>query len=299
MDQQDGTSRVVDHVSRVEPRIVGTTRPHRGKGGAVKAGLLAAVGDFRFICDADLSMPISELARFLPPVLSKFDVAIGSREGQGARRVGEPAYRHVMGRLFNAMVQLILPGVEDSQCGFKMFTAEAVRAIFPFVTIDGWAFDVEVLAVARAQRLRVVEVPIECISAVSRRFPWFGTASVCCMSWCEFGYARCEAPMPRSRRPRRSGAANQEPRTENQQSRTAELSRPQESSGRLQDELRRDVGAVGHGPGRRLWLRHQRLDAVCPSAGKHVFLRDVAAAQHSRHVLHENARDSIMRPRDV
>jgi dolichyl-phosphate beta-glucosyltransferase len=158
---QDATSRVVDQVSHVEPRIVVQREPHRGKGGAVKAGLLAAVGDFRFICDADLSMPISELARFLPPVLSKFDVAIGSREGQGARRVGEPAYRHVMGRLFNAMVQLILPGVEDSQCGFKMFTAEAVRAIFPFVTIEGWAFDVEVLAVARAQRLRVVEVPIE------------------------------------------------------------------------------------------------------------------------------------------
>ena len=67
-----------------------------------------------------------------------------------------------MGRLFNRGVQwLVLPGIEDSQCGFKMFTADAVRRIFPRVTVDGWAFDVEVLAVARAQRLRVIEVPIE------------------------------------------------------------------------------------------------------------------------------------------
>ena len=79
-----------------------------------------------------------------------------------ARRIGEPLYRHLMGRLFNRGVQwLVLPGIEDSQCGFKMFTADAVRRIFPRVTVDGWAFDVEVLAVARAQRLRVIEVPIE------------------------------------------------------------------------------------------------------------------------------------------
>ena len=79
-----------------------------------------------------------------------------------ARRVGEPAYRHIAGRAFNLGVQwLVLPGIEDSQCGFKMFTADAERSIFPRVTVDGWAFDVEVLAIARAQRLRVVEVPIE------------------------------------------------------------------------------------------------------------------------------------------
>jgi dolichyl-phosphate beta-glucosyltransferase len=71
-------------------------------------------------------------------------------------------YRHLMGRLFNRGVQsLVLPGIEDSQCGFKMFTAPAVRSVFPHVTVDGWAFDVEVLAVARAQGLRVIEVPIE------------------------------------------------------------------------------------------------------------------------------------------
>jgi dolichyl-phosphate beta-glucosyltransferase len=135
---------------------------HRGKGGAVKAGLLAAQGQYRFICDADLSMPIAEIRRFLPPALTAFDVAIGSREGVAARRIGEPIHRHLMGRLFNVGVRwLTLPGIQDSQCGFKMFTADAVRAIFPHVTVDGWAFDVEVLTIARTRGLRVVEVPIE------------------------------------------------------------------------------------------------------------------------------------------
>jgi dolichyl-phosphate beta-glucosyltransferase len=158
----DHTLRVADDCAATEPRIVVQREVHRGKGGAVKAGLVAATGDFRFICDADLSMPIDEIARFLPPVAPTFDVAIGSREGLRARRVGEPAYRHLMGRAFNIGVQrLVLPGIEDSQCGFKMFTAAAVRSIFPKVTVDGWAFDVEVLAVARAQHLRVIEVPIE------------------------------------------------------------------------------------------------------------------------------------------
>ena len=158
----DRTVSVAESFASGEPRVIVQREPHRGKGGAVKAGLLAATGAFRFICDADLSMPIEEVLRFLPPQAPSFDVAIGSREGLRARRVAAPMYRHLMGRLFNRGVQwLVLPGIEDSQCGFKMFTASAVRSIFPRVRVDGWAFDVEVLAVARAQRLRVVEVPIE------------------------------------------------------------------------------------------------------------------------------------------
>jgi dolichyl-phosphate beta-glucosyltransferase len=158
----DNTSGVVARHSATEPRVVLQREPHRGKGGAVKAGLLAARGAFRFICDADLSMPVSELPRFLPPVLEAFDVAIGSREGYGARRVGEPLIRHLAGRVFNFAVQrLSVPGIEDTQCGFKMFTASAVDAIFPLVRVDGWAFDIEVLSIARAKGLRIVEVPIE------------------------------------------------------------------------------------------------------------------------------------------
>jgi glycosyltransferase involved in cell wall biosynthesis len=158
----DGTAGIADAFALEHPRVVVQREPHRGKGGAVKAGLLAAGGAYRFICDADLSMPVGEISRFLPPLATGFDVAIGSREGRLARRVGEPAYRHLAGRLFNFLVQrLALPGIEDSQCGFKMFTARAVAAIFPRVTIDGWAFDVEALTIAREQGLVVIEVPIE------------------------------------------------------------------------------------------------------------------------------------------
>jgi dolichyl-phosphate beta-glucosyltransferase len=158
----DGTAAVVEAIARGEPRVVLQREPHRGKGGAVKAGLLAARREYRFICDADLSMPVKELPRFLPPRLTGFDVAIGSREGHGARRIGEPVVRHLAGRLFNYTVQrLMVPGIDDTQCGFKMFTAAAVERIFPLVTIDGWAFDIEALFIARTHGLRIVEVPIE------------------------------------------------------------------------------------------------------------------------------------------
>jgi hypothetical protein len=107
-------------------------------------------------------MPVSELGRFLEAVPGRCDVAIGTREGQGARRVGEPGYRHVMGRFFNALVRAsALSDVSDTQCGFKMFTAAAVDAIMPWTTIDGWAIDIEMLFLARRRGLRVLEIPIE------------------------------------------------------------------------------------------------------------------------------------------
>lgn len=158
----DRTASIAQSFADAEPRLVVQREPHRGKGGAVKAGLQAAQGWYRFMCDADLSMPISELKSFLPPLLDGYDVAIGTREGVAARRIGEPRSRHLVGRMFNLAVQrLVLPGIEDSQCGFKMFTAGAVEAILPHVSVDGWAFDVEMLAIARARGLRIVEVPIE------------------------------------------------------------------------------------------------------------------------------------------
>ena len=158
----DRTLAVAAEHAAAEPRLVVQGEPHRGKGGAVKAGLLASRHAYRFICDADLSMPVAELPRFLPPVLTDFDIAIGSREGHQARRIGEPMIRHVAGRIFNFGVQrLMIPGIDDTQCGFKMFTAAAVNAIFPAVEVDGWAFDIEVLYLARRQGLRIIEVPIE------------------------------------------------------------------------------------------------------------------------------------------
>lgn len=158
----DRTSAVTEQASRQDARIVLQREPHRGKGGAVKAGMLAARAECRFLCDADLSMPPSELDRFLPLMEAGADVVIASREGPGARRVNEPWRRHVTGRVFNYAIRaLVLDGIADTQCGFKLFTARAAEAIFPHARLTGWAFDVEVLAIARELGLRAVEVPIE------------------------------------------------------------------------------------------------------------------------------------------
>jgi len=159
---RDHTAAIVESISRVDPRVVLQREPHRGKGGTIRAGMLAARTDLRFMCDADLSMPVTELDRFLDLVPSRYDIVIGSREGIGARRIGEPAYRHLMGRVFNSLVRrLAVPDVNDTQCGFKMFTGDAAEAVFSRVTLDGWAFDIEALVIATHRGLRVHEMPIE------------------------------------------------------------------------------------------------------------------------------------------
>jgi glycosyltransferase involved in cell wall biosynthesis len=133
----------------------------RGKGLAVREGMLAASGEYRFICDADLSMPIEELSKFLPPALDGFDIAIGSREAPGSVRYNEPPYRHWGGRAINLAIRLlILPGLQDTQCGFKCFTSRAAQQLFPLQTLTGWSFDIELLYMARRQGMRVREVPI-------------------------------------------------------------------------------------------------------------------------------------------
>jgi glycosyltransferase involved in cell wall biosynthesis len=133
----------------------------RGKGHAVRRGMLEAEGEYRFICDADLSMPIEEVNLFLPPHLNDFDIAIGSREAAGAVRYDEPAYRHLGGRAINLAIRfLILPGMNDTQCGFKCFRAETAEALFRMQTLTGWSFDIEVLYLARRLGRRIHEVPI-------------------------------------------------------------------------------------------------------------------------------------------
>ncbi|HTX79739.1 MAG TPA: dolichyl-phosphate beta-glucosyltransferase [Longilinea sp.] len=138
----------------------------RGKGLAVKRGMLEAAGEFRIFCDVDFSMPVTELNRFIPPALDA-DIAIASREAPGAVRYHEPAYRHVIGRVFNTMVRVMaLPGLSDSQCGFKCFRASAAEKLFPHQTFSGMSFDVEVLFMARKHGYSIVEVPV----------PWYFNA---------------------------------------------------------------------------------------------------------------------------
>lgn len=157
----DSTLTIANHFAEDHPHCLVLTEPITGKGNAVRTGMLAARGELRFICDADLSMSIDQLDSFLPPRVEGYDIAIGSREAPGAERVNEPPYRHFIGRVFNTMVRwLTLPGLQDTQCGFKCFTAKAAEELFPLQTQNGWTFDVEILAIALHRGYRVVEVPI-------------------------------------------------------------------------------------------------------------------------------------------
>ena len=157
----DNTSGVVEGFMARYPFISLIREERRGKGLAVKLGMLAARGEYLFLCDADLSMPIEEVAKFLPPQLEDYDVAIASREVEGARRYGEPPHRHLMGRVFNLIVRLLaVRGFQDTQCGFKCFRREVARDIFSRQTMEGWGFDVEVLFIAQKRGYRIVEVPI-------------------------------------------------------------------------------------------------------------------------------------------
>jgi glycosyltransferase involved in cell wall biosynthesis len=158
---QDQTLSIAQAFAKEHPYAIVVHEDLPGKGRAVQKGMLLARGDYRFVCDVDLSMPIGEISRFLPPEKRQYDIAIASREAPGAVRYGEPAYRHLVGRVFNSLVRILtLPELNDTQCGFKCFTAQAAETLFPKMTIYGWTFDVEILAIARQMKLHTIEVPI-------------------------------------------------------------------------------------------------------------------------------------------
>ena len=133
-----------------------------GKGNAVRRGMLEARGKYRMFADVVFSMPVSEVDHFIPPTLSGYQVAIGSREVKGAVRYNEPPRRHFTGRVFNLIVRILaVPGIHDTQCGFKCFSAEAAEKLFRLQRIDGWAFDAEVLFIAQHLGYQIIEVPVQ------------------------------------------------------------------------------------------------------------------------------------------
>jgi glycosyltransferase involved in cell wall biosynthesis len=158
----DATASIVKQATGGRPKIRLVSTAHRGKGHAVKTGMLEALGEFRFLCDADLAMPIDQVSRFIPPALEGVDVAVGSREAPGARRFEEPVYRHVMGRVYNSFVRIMaVSGISDTQAGFKCFRSDVARRLFEQQRLDGFGFDVEILFLARWGGLRIAEVPID------------------------------------------------------------------------------------------------------------------------------------------
>ena len=158
----DATAKIVEQWSCGREEFSLERIRHGGKGAAVRHGMLVATGEYRFMCDADLAMPINHLSDFLGCMSEGNDVVIGSRQIAGANRYGESHFRHLLGRAFNKTVQLIaVRGFQDTQCGFKCFSAKAAAALFPMQRISGWGFDVELLYLAQQRGLRVQEIPIE------------------------------------------------------------------------------------------------------------------------------------------
>ena len=160
---RDGTARVVSELARSWPQLRLVSLPeNRGKGAAVRAGMLAASGRMRLFTDADLSTPIEELGKLESELELGAEVAIGSRAVAGsAVELHQPAHREFMGKSYNRLLRaLVLPGLHDTQCGFKLFTARAADVCFSELRCPGFGFDAEVLLRASQSGLRVAEVGV-------------------------------------------------------------------------------------------------------------------------------------------
>ncbi len=158
----DATVRVAEERLRgFEYRILSTPR-NKGKGHAVRQGMLAASGEYLFFTDADLSTPIEEIARFLPLLEKDADVVIGSRALPGSRiEIRQNPLREAMGKIFNRIARLTaFTAVRDSQCGFKGFRREAALKLFAAQKLDGFSFDAEIVYLAQKKGLRLRELPV-------------------------------------------------------------------------------------------------------------------------------------------
>jgi dolichyl-phosphate beta-glucosyltransferase len=140
---------------------------NHGKGASVRRGMFEACGAYRIFMDADNSTGIDQISGFWPWFDRGFDVVIGSRRKQGARiEVHQSWYKELAGRFGNLIIRcLVVPGIKDTQAGFKMFTSRAAEAVFRRQTIDRWGYDFELLAIARQLGYRIQEVPIVWINA--------------------------------------------------------------------------------------------------------------------------------------
>lgn len=158
----DRTAGLVDEIAAENSRVRLLQIPHGGKGAAVKRGMLESKAEWRFLCDADLSMPPEQVDRFFGESGPLHDISIGSREAPGARRINEPVARHLVGGFFNRLTQLLLlGGLDDTQCGFKLFRGEVADDLFNKQVFPGFAFDVEVLYLARRTGYTIGEVAID------------------------------------------------------------------------------------------------------------------------------------------
>ncbi|MBL8898756.1 MAG: glycosyltransferase [Planctomycetes bacterium] len=160
---RDGSASEIAAFAARDPRVVLHRLPrNRGKGAAVREGVLRARGENVFFLDADLSTPLEELDRFLPRLDAGVDLVLGNRKARESQiLVRQPWLRERLGKVFTALCRALLaPGIDDFTCGFKGFRAAAARAVFQRSSLDGWAFDAELVVIARALELRIEQLPV-------------------------------------------------------------------------------------------------------------------------------------------
>jgi dolichyl-phosphate beta-glucosyltransferase len=159
----DGTAQMARELfAPIKNLRVIESRPNRGKGHAVKVGMLAARGKIRMFCDADMSTPLGELEHFWPWLDQGYKVVIGSRKMMGSSiEKHQPLWRESLGKVFTWLTNRIATrGISDVTCGFKCFTAEAADDLFSRSVIDDWSFDAEVLFVAQRRGYKIKEIPV-------------------------------------------------------------------------------------------------------------------------------------------
>lgn len=147
-------------------------KENHGKGWVVRQGMMEAKGDYKLFMDADNATTIDQVEKMWPFFNEGFDIIIGSRDIKGADiPVPQPWYRRLLGDIFNLVVQVVsgIRGIRDTQCGFKGFTNKVVEDVFPKLTIDRWAFDVEILAVAKKRGYKIKEMPVRWINDASSK----------------------------------------------------------------------------------------------------------------------------------
>jgi len=164
----DRTNEIVLEQAKEMPNLKLIAQEKRlGKGGAVQSGMMKAKGQFRLFMDADNSTSLDQIEKMWPVFEQGYQVVIGSRDVKGAvLDPPQPFYRRILGDCFKLLRKLIvgLWDLEDTQCGFKAFTAEAAEGIFPRIKLKGWAFDVELLVIARKLGYKIKEVPIHWVN---------------------------------------------------------------------------------------------------------------------------------------
>lgn len=172
---RDRTLEVMRATADAHARVKVVALPgNRGKGRAVASGVAATTGELVLFTDADLSTPIEEVSKLEAALERGADVAVASRGVKGAEiEIPQPGMRVLMGKVFNLIVQVLLvPGVWDTQCGFKLLRGEAARELFGELRTDGFAFDVEVLHRARRHGLRIAEVPVRWRHSAPTKVRW-------------------------------------------------------------------------------------------------------------------------------